>query len=131
MIFRTADPVSFSRDPCLLLHLHTPFLKLQLAVRDQLRAQFGRRPWIDVRSKADLPLADGLPADRVPDGALAVSVHEDAASVDALRCAMVDLVAAGVPSVDSLEGDLPGEDLVVKTVVDRDAAPSDWGSDWR
>ena len=105
--------------------------ELQLAVRDQLRAQFGRRPWIDVRSKADLPLADGLPAERVPDGALAVSVHEDAASVDALRCAMVDLVAAGVPSVDSLEGDLPGEDLVVKTVVDRDAAPSDWGSDWR
>ena len=106
--------------------------ELQLAVRDQLRAQFGRRPWIDVRSKADLPLADGLPADRVPDGALAVSVHEDAASVDALRCAMVDLVAAGVPSVDSLEGDLPGEDLVVKAVVDRDAAhPSDWGSDWR
>ena len=48
-----------------------------------------------------------------------------------MRCAMVDLVAAGVPSVDSLEGDLPGEDLVVKTVVDRDAAPSDWGSDWR
>ena len=100
-------------------------------MRERIRTQFADRPWIDVRSKADLPLADGLPADRVPDGALAVSVHEDAASVDALRSAMVDLVAAGVPSVDSLEGDLPGEDLVVKTVVDRDAAPSDWGSDWR
>jgi len=33
MIFRTADPVSFSHDPCLLLNLHTPFLKLAHADR--------------------------------------------------------------------------------------------------
>ena len=71
--------------------------ELQLAVREQLRAQFGHRPWVDVRSKADLPLADGLSPERVPDGALSVSVHEDEASVDELRRRMIDLVAAGVP----------------------------------
>ena len=35
--------------------------------------------------------------ERVPDGALSVSVHEDEASVDELRRRMIDLVAAGVP----------------------------------
>ena len=82
--------------------------ELQLAVRDQLRAQLVAAQ-IDVRSKADLPLADRLLAERVPD-ALAVSVHEDAASVDALRCAMVDLAAAG-GRASTARGDLPGETL--------------------
>ena len=62
---------------------------------------------------------------------IAASIAVLVRSQEQARMLLPHLVAAGVPSVDSLEGDLPGEDLVVKTVVDRDAAPSDWGSDWR
>lgn len=47
--------------------------RLQLRVRDDLKAQFPHRPWLDVRSKADLPLEEGV---EVPPGTLDVSVHE-------------------------------------------------------
>lgn len=57
--------------------------ELQLAVREQIRAQCVGRPWIDVRSKADLPLADGLTESSIPGGCIDVSVHEGR-NVDAL-----------------------------------------------
>lgn len=47
--------------------------RLQLRVREDLKAQFPHRPWLDVRSKADLPLEEGI---EVPPGTLEVSVHE-------------------------------------------------------
>ena len=34
-------------------------------VRDQIRAEFPDRPWLDVRSKADLPLAEGIAPEQV------------------------------------------------------------------
>jgi nucleolar GTP-binding protein len=49
---------------------------LQLRVRDELRSQFPHRPWLDVRSKADLPLAEGIEPSMVPPGTLEVSVLE-------------------------------------------------------
>ena len=45
-------------------------------MRDELRSQFPHRPWLDVRSKADLPLAEGIEPSMVPPGTLEVSVLE-------------------------------------------------------
>ena len=73
--------------------------ELQLAVRDQLRAQFGRRPWIDVRSKADLPLAPEVAEEDIPEGTLHVSVHEDV-GIEELRQIMARLVGGD----EELEG---------------------------
>ena len=64
---------------------------LQLDVRDTVRARYPDRPWIDVRSKADLPLAPEVPANAVPPGTLNVSVHEDI-GVDELRRHMARLI---------------------------------------
>ena len=64
---------------------------LQLAVRSQLKEIYAGRPWLDVRSKADLPLADGLGPEAVPQGTLHVSVLE-AIGVDELRRRMAALV---------------------------------------
>lgn len=64
---------------------------LQLAVRDTVRARYAGRPWIDVCSKADLPLAPEVPPDAVPRGALRVSVH-DGSNIDELRRRMARLV---------------------------------------
>jgi hypothetical protein len=56
-------------------------------VRDELRTQFPDRPWLDVRSKADLPLADGIEPDMVPQGTLEVSVVDDT-NIDELKARM-------------------------------------------
>ena len=63
----------------------------QLAVREQVRAAYPSRPWLDVRTKADLPLADELNAEQIPPGALEVSVLEDV-NVDVLKRKMAQLV---------------------------------------
>jgi len=63
----------------------------QLAVREQVRAQFADRPWLDVRSKADLPLAEELDSP-LPDGTLSISVQEGH-NVDTLQAKMSALVA--------------------------------------
>lgn len=70
---------------------------LQLAVREQLRAIYTGRPWLDVCSKADLPLADEVPESAVPEGALRVSVLEGG-GVEELRARMAALV--GDPGVE-------------------------------
>ncbi|KAL1521881.1 hypothetical protein AB1Y20_021532 [Prymnesium parvum] len=66
--------------------------ELQLAVRDQIRATFPDRPWLDVRSKADLPLADGVAESQIPAGTLSVSVHEGT-NVQVLKERMAQLIA--------------------------------------
>ena len=64
---------------------------LQLAVREQVRARYPDRPWLDVRTKADLPLADEVPAESMPPGAMHVSVL-DGTNVDELKRRMARLV---------------------------------------
>jgi nucleolar GTP-binding protein len=64
---------------------------LQLSVREVVRARYPDRPWLDVRSKADLPLADEVSPDAIPHGILNVSVLEDQ-GVDELRQALAQLV---------------------------------------
>ena len=64
---------------------------LQLRVREQVRAQYGLRPWLDVRTKADLPLAPEVAADAVPPGALSVSAL-DGTNVALLRRNLAQLV---------------------------------------
>mmetsp|Transcript_80879 Transcript_80879/g.242233 ORF Transcript_80879/g.242233 Transcript_80879/m.242233 type:complete len:149 (+) Transcript_80879:1014-1460(+) len=66
--------------------------ELQLAVREQVRGEFPDRPWLDVRSKADLPLADNIAPEQVPEGTLSVSVH-DGINVEVLKRRMAALVA--------------------------------------
>ena len=56
-------------------------------MRDELRSQFPDRPWLDVRSKADLPLADGIEPGMVPQGTLEVSVVDDT-NIDELKARM-------------------------------------------
>ena len=48
-----------------------------MQVRDQIKDQFPHRPWLDVRSKADLPLADGIRLAQLPRGTLHVSVPDN------------------------------------------------------
>lgn len=64
---------------------------LQLGVRDLVRARYPERPWLDVRSKADLPLAPEVPHSAIPAGTLSVSVHDDV-GIDDLRQHMAQLV---------------------------------------
>ena len=68
---------------------------LQLGVRDVIRRRYADRPWLDVRSKADLPLAPEVPCDAVPPGTLNVSVVDDI-GVDELRQHMARLVGGEV-----------------------------------
>jgi len=68
--------------------------RLQLQVREQIRAAFPDRPWLDVRSKADLPLGEGLQPADVPPGTLHVSVH-NGRGIDEL-CAQISLLVAQV-----------------------------------
>ncbi|EOD22001.1 hypothetical protein EMIHUDRAFT_458246 [Emiliania huxleyi CCMP1516] len=77
--------------------------RLQLMVREQIRAAFPRRPWLDVRSKADLPLAEGLAAEDVPPGTLDVSVHEgrNVAELAAHMAQMVSRVPGRKPGPPS------------------------------
>lgn len=74
--------------------------RLQLKVREQIRAAFPERPWLDVRSKADLPLAEGITPEDVPNGALHVSVHE-ARGVDELAAAMTRMVEQVAHLIDA------------------------------
>jgi nucleolar GTP-binding protein len=64
---------------------------LQLAVREQVRARYPDRPWLDVRTKADLPLADEVDPARIPEGALEVSALEGT-NIDTLKRRMAQLV---------------------------------------
>jgi nucleolar GTP-binding protein len=68
---------------------------LQLGVREEIKRRYPDRPWIDVRSKADLPLAPEVPPDAIPPDALHVSVHE-ATGVDQLRRELAKLVGGQV-----------------------------------
>lgn len=70
---------------------------LQLSVRETIRARYPGRPWIDVRSKSDLPLAPEVPPDAVPPNTLNVSVIEDL-EIETLRRRMAMLV--GDPDAD-------------------------------
>ena len=65
--------------------------RLQLRVREQVRARYADRPWLDVRTKADLPLADELSPEDVPDDTLHVSVVDDV-NVELLKRRMAVLV---------------------------------------
>ena len=56
-------------------------------MRDELRRQFPERPWLDVRTKADLPLAEGIGPEMVPQGALEVSVVAGT-NIDELKARM-------------------------------------------
>jgi len=51
--------------------------ELQLRVREQVRALYPTRAWLDVRTKADLPLAEGVDPSMFPEGTLEVSVVDD------------------------------------------------------
>jgi len=61
-------------------------------VREQIRTAFPERPWIDVRSKADLPLEEGFLPEEVPEGTLHVSVHEGR-NIDELKAIITAMVA--------------------------------------
>jgi nucleolar GTP-binding protein len=67
---------------------------LQLRCREQIRAAHPERPWLDVRTKADLPLADEVAADMVPPGALEVSAIEGT-NIDVLKVRLAQLVGKG------------------------------------
>ena len=64
---------------------------LQLRVREQVRERYPGRPWLDVRTKADLPLADEVLPETVPHGTLDVSVV-DGTNVALLKRRMAQLV---------------------------------------
>ncbi len=77
-----------------------------------MRARYPGRPWLDVRTKADLPLADEVPPGAVPLGTLNVSVLEDT-NVVLLKQRMARLVgdpeeeeatseAAGLPYAEDV-----------------------------
>ena len=72
---------------------------LQLSVRDTVRARYADRPWLDVRSKADLPLAPEVPPGSVPPGTLNVSVV-DGTGIDVLRHQMAILVGGADEATD-------------------------------
>ena len=78
---------------------------LQLAVREQVRALYPDRPWIDVRSKADLPLAPEVADDSavaLPDDMLHVSVV-DGSGIEELRTRMAQL-AGGEEEISAAAG---------------------------
>lgn len=58
-------------------------LQAQLNVREYLRSRFPRRPWLDVMSKGDLDIPQGI-LDLMPEGVLRLSVHEGT-NVDVLQ----------------------------------------------
>ncbi len=60
-------------------------------MRSQLKALYPDRPWLDVRSKSDLPLAAEVEPSSVPEGCLHVSVT-DGSGVDELKRSMARLV---------------------------------------
>ena len=64
---------------------------LQLSVRDQIRKRHPDRPWLDVRSKADLPLAPEVDPEAIPPGTLPVSVM-DGTNIELLRRELAILV---------------------------------------
>lgn len=64
---------------------------LQLGVREQVRERYAGRPWLDVRTKADLPLDPEVDPAAIPAGTLEVSVIDDI-NVDVLQRSMAQLV---------------------------------------
>ena len=64
-------------------------------MRDLIRQRYPDRPWLDVRSKADLPLAEEVPEAAVPQGTLNVSVIEDI-GVEELKQRLAMLVGGDV-----------------------------------
>ena len=68
--------------------------RFQLEVRKQIREQFPERPWLDVRSKMDLPLAEGLAEEDVPEGTLGISTLTGH-NLEELKQRMVNL-ASGI-----------------------------------
>ena len=84
-------------------------------MRDELRSQFPDRPWLDVRSKADLPLEEGV---EVPPGTLEVSVHEGT-GVEELQQLMTRLAEdEGKRLAEAHRPELAGkeEDVIVTAV---------------
>jgi nucleolar GTP-binding protein len=77
---------------------------LQLSVRKQIRERYPDRPWLDVRSKADLPLALEVDPADIPEGCLEVSVV-DGTGVEELRRQLALLVGGD----QELEGNGPEE----------------------
>lgn len=78
---------------------------LQLQVREKIRAEFPTRAWLDVRSKADLPLAPEISQEMVPDTCLSVSCLEGT-NIPELRKLMAELVGGEV--------EIEGEDSAVE-----------------
>lgn len=65
----------------------------QIQIRNDLRARFPKRPWVDVVSKADLPQAEDDPAVALaPPGALRVST-EDGTGVPELEARVREMLA--------------------------------------
>jgi len=55
----------------------------QIEIRNDLRARFPKRPWVDVISKADLPMDENDPAvARAPEGAIRVSTEDGTGLVE-------------------------------------------------
>jgi len=76
---------------------------LQLQVRDQVRARYADRPWLDVRTKSDLPLAEEVSTELIPPGTLEVSAVEDI-NIDELKRSLAQLVGGEVELEVKLEG---------------------------
>jgi len=65
--------------------------QLQLRVREQVHARYPTRPWLDVCTKADLPLSDEIDPSDIPGGALKVSAKEET-GIEELKQRMTALV---------------------------------------
>ena len=81
---------------------------LQLAVRDQIRARYPDRPWLDVRSKADLPLAPEVDPAAIPDGILEVSVL-DGTNIEVLRRELALLVGGEQELLGKVPEEFPAD----------------------
>ena len=73
---------------------------VQLSIREELVARFGSHEWIDVLSKADLPLPDPAIASRLPPDAIRVSVATGQ-GVDLVRRAVLTSRLVTAPVLES------------------------------
>lgn len=76
--------------------------ELQLRVREQVRALYPTRAWIDVRTKADLPLADGVDPATFPVGTLEVSAVDET-NIDVLKMKLAELAGGKIEGADGGE----------------------------